>query len=209
MRNKEGLFYKEKENRRKQIIHILLASFLAFQLGYRAKEYEANKEIKYLYSVLEKAAQSNQYLADRFVKLESNFKLAEEQLRSLENQFRILLDNYEKLSKDKKNKNINFEKKQVIATAYSLKGYTFSGLLTMPGVVAVDPEIIPLGSVLKIPGYGYGLAVDKGEAVKGNKIDLFFVDEKQAKHFGSKKITVEIIGRIENFDAIMNKLWGR
>ncbi|BCX15218.1 MAG: hypothetical protein KatS3mg097_110 [Candidatus Parcubacteria bacterium] len=208
MRRKDILYPYERENRRKKIIHILLASFLAFQLGYRAKEYEANKDIEYLHSVLKNAAQTNEELAERFSKLESNFKSAEEQLRFLENQFKTLIANYEKLAKAK-NKEVEIKKKQVIATAYSLKGHTFSGLMTMPGVVAVDPEVIPLGSVLKIPGYGYGIAVDRGEAIKGDRIDLFFLDERKARHFGSKKITIEIIGRIENFDALMDKLWGR
>lgn len=207
MRNKD-ILYKEKESKRNKIIHILLASFLAFQLGYKVREYETDKDIKYLQTALQKALKTNESLADRFIRLENNFKLAEEKLRFLETQFKTLVNNYEKLIKDK-NKNVKIEKKQVIASAYSLKGYTFSGLITMPGVVAVDPKVIPLGSVLKIPDYGYGIAVDKGEAIKGNKIDLFFVDERKAKSFGSKKITVEIIGRIENFDALMDELWGR
>jgi len=36
----------------------------------------------------------------------------------------------------------------------------------------VDPSVIPLGTRMYIPGYGYGTAEDTGGAVIGNIIDL-------------------------------------
>src|SRR5213075_2009557 len=48
------------------------------------------------------------------------------------------------------------------ATCYILKGTTASGLPVGPGIVAVDPNVIPLGTRMYIPGYGKGIAVDIG-----------------------------------------------
>jgi 3D (Asp-Asp-Asp) domain-containing protein len=42
------------------------------------------------------------------------------------------------------------------------------------GDVAVDPQVIPLGSYVYIPGYGLGHAVDTGGAVHGDHLDLAF-----------------------------------
>jgi 3D (Asp-Asp-Asp) domain-containing protein len=57
-------------------------------------------------------------------------------------------------------------------------GYTKTGKLLEKGMVAVDPNVIPLGTSLYIPGYGYATAEDIGGYVNGNKIDLGF-DKKE------------------------------
>ena len=36
----------------------------------------------------------------------------------------------------------------------------------------MDPRVIPLGTRMYIPGYGYGVAEDTGGAIIGNMIDL-------------------------------------
>jgi 3D (Asp-Asp-Asp) domain-containing protein len=51
-------------------------------------------------------------------------------------------------------------------------GTTATGTGVYKGIVAVDPRVIPLGTRMYIPGYGYGLAADTGGAIKGNIIDL-------------------------------------
>jgi 3D (Asp-Asp-Asp) domain-containing protein len=55
-------------------------------------------------------------------------------------------------------------------------GITATGVPVTRGVVAVDPSVIPLGTRLYIPGYGYGVAADTGGAVRGNVIDLGYPD---------------------------------
>ncbi|HLB23303.1 MAG TPA: ubiquitin-like domain-containing protein [Dehalococcoidia bacterium] len=55
-------------------------------------------------------------------------------------------------------------------------GVTASGAIVTYGIVAVDPEIIPLGTRMFVPGYGYAVAGDTGGAVKGYIIDLGFPD---------------------------------
>ncbi len=51
-------------------------------------------------------------------------------------------------------------------------GVTATGTGVYKGIVAVDPRVIPLGTRMYIPGYGYGIAADTGGAVIGNHIDL-------------------------------------
>ena len=55
-------------------------------------------------------------------------------------------------------------------------GRTATGRVVTYGIVAVDPAVIPLGTRLYIPGYGYAVAADTGGAVKGYVIDLGYPD---------------------------------
>lgn len=80
------------------------------------------------------------------------------------------------------------------AVAYSLPGRTASGLPVGPGVVAVDPSVIPLGTRLFIPGYGPGIAADTGTAIKGNIIDLWFPTLAEARAWGRRTVTITIYG---------------
>lgn len=62
------------------------------------------------------------------------------------------------------------------------------------GTVAVDPRIIPFGTVLIIPGYGIGVARDTGKKIKGRKIDVFTGEGEEACKIavtlGREKITI-------------------
>ncbi|MBM7606581.1 uncharacterized protein YabE (DUF348 family) [Metabacillus crassostreae] len=60
-------------------------------------------------------------------------------------------------------------------------------------VVAVDPNVIPLGTKVYVEGYGYAVAADTGSAIKGNKIDVFFPSKSAAYRWGSKKVKVKIL----------------
>jgi len=60
-------------------------------------------------------------------------------------------------------------------------------------VIAVDPNVIPLGSKVYVDGYGYAVAADTGGAIKGNRIDVFFPTKEQAYRWGSRKVKVTII----------------
>lgn len=57
-----------------------------------------------------------------------------------------------------------------------LYGITATGVRVSYGVIAVDPNVIPLGTKLYVPGYGYGVAADTGGAVVGHVIDLGYPD---------------------------------
>ena len=80
----------------------------------------------------------------------------------------------------------------VTATGYSLPGHTSTGLPVGPGVVAVDPAVIPLGSRLSIPSYGEGVAADTGSAVTGYTIDLWFPTLADALAWGRRTVTITL-----------------
>lgn len=74
-----------------------------------------------------------------------------------------------------------WSKMRVFATKYDgncfgCSGRTFSGTVVVKGVCATDPKTIALGTNFYVPGYGICRAEDIGGLIKGNRIDLGFVD---------------------------------
>lgn len=61
------------------------------------------------------------------------------------------------------------------------------------GIVAVDPKVIPLGSLVYIPGVGLHLACDTGNKIKGNKVDRLMNSKEEAFEWGKKESIVLII----------------
>lgn len=61
------------------------------------------------------------------------------------------------------------------------------------GIAAVDPRVIPMGSRLYIPGYGYAIAADQGNAIQGARIDLCFATHQDALAWGIKTLAVTIL----------------
>ncbi|MFD1207152.1 MULTISPECIES: 3D domain-containing protein [Sporosarcina] len=60
-------------------------------------------------------------------------------------------------------------------------------------VIAVDPDVIPLGTKVHVEGYGYAIAGDIGSSIKGNKIDVFFPTKSEAYQWGRKKVKIKIL----------------
>lgn len=87
------------------------------------------------------------------------------------------------------------------ATAYdpTAGSKTAMGTRARVGAVAVDPKVIPLGSKLYIESmdgfasYGYATAEDTGGAIKGNRIDLFYSTNAQARKFGRRNVKVYVL----------------
>jgi len=92
-------------------------------------------------------------------------------------------------------RDINFKQAiDMVATAYSHTGNnTASGVYPSVGVVAVDPRVIPLGSRLYVEGYGYAKALDRGGAIKGNRIDVFLESNAEARRWGVRRVTVYVL----------------
>ncbi|MGG4035568.1 3D domain-containing protein [Paenibacillus cisolokensis] len=99
---------------------------------------------------------------------------------------------------------------QVVATGYTAGvestgkrpghpsyGITYSGVKVVRGrvsTVAADPDIFPIGTLLYIPGYGYGVVADTGSAIKGHRIDLYFNTVKQVyKEWGKRTVKVQVL----------------
>ena len=72
-------------------------------------------------------------------------------------------------------------------------GITRMGTRARYGVVAVDPNVIPLGSTVYIPGYGVARAEDTGGAILGNRIDLCMEDYDTCMAFGRRMVPVYIL----------------
>ena len=103
-----------------------------------------------------------------------------------------------------------YPKKKVVATGYTAGvestgkgpnhpeyGITYSGVMVkrdLYSTVAADLNIFPIGTILFIPEYGFGVVADKGGAIKGNRVDLFFntVDDVYAQ-WGKKELDVYVI----------------
>ena len=60
-------------------------------------------------------------------------------------------------------------------------------------VIAVDPAVIPLGSLVEVDGYGTFIAADTGGAIKGHKIDILMQTKSKAYEFGRKKVQIRVI----------------
>lgn len=82
------------------------------------------------------------------------------------------------------------------ATAYSLRGQCASGAYVRRGVIAADPRVIPLGSVVQIstPGYtGVYIVEDTGRLIKGNIVDLWMGSYSEARIFGRRQIKLHVL----------------
>ncbi|OAH54574.1 MULTISPECIES: 3D domain-containing protein [Bacillaceae] len=101
------------------------------------------------------------------------------------------------------NKTTNAVKEITVkATAYTAycngcSGITATGINLKKNpnakVIAVDPNIIPLGTKVYVEGYGEAVAGDKGGAIKGNKIDVHMPTSQKAKNWGVRTVKVQIL----------------
>lgn len=71
-------------------------------------------------------------------------------------------------------------------------GLTATGIPVAPGIAAVDPSVIPLGSTLIIDGQQY-LAADVGAIVKGLTVDIAVISHQEAIDFGVQSAPVWIV----------------
>lgn len=96
-----------------------------------------------------------------------------------------------------------FQKLKVQATAYSSeeKGIglrTALGWDVREGIVSVDPSVIPYGTHLYIPGYGFAVAADRGGEVRELKIDIYMHSLSDALKFGLKKnLTIYVLDPVK------------
>lgn len=73
-------------------------------------------------------------------------------------------------------------------------GITKTGTLATEGrTIAVDPNVIPLGSHVFIEGYGDFIAEDIGGAIKSNRIDVFLNSHSRCYDLGIAYATVYLM----------------
>ncbi|AXF57611.1 peptidoglycan-binding protein [Salicibibacter kimchii] len=91
---------------------------------------------------------------------------------------------------------------QMEATAYTAECDGCSGITATgkdlrndrnANVVAVDPNVIPLGSTVHVEGYGEAVAADTGGAINGQKIDLHVPTREEAMNFGRQNVEVTVL----------------
>ncbi len=90
------------------------------------------------------------------------------------------------------------KKMEMHTTAYTPydgggQGHTALGNIAGKGHAAVDPDVIPLGSLIFIEGYGYALADDIGGAIQGDIVDVGVETLEQAYQWGSRDVTVYVV----------------
>lgn len=92
---------------------------------------------------------------------------------------------------------INVEATAYTAYCAGCSGITATGLnlKANPGlkVIAVDPDVIPLGSKVYVEGYGVAIAGDTGGAINGHRIDIFMPSHQKAMDYGRRNITVKVL----------------
>lgn len=72
-------------------------------------------------------------------------------------------------------------------------GFTADGSYAGKGHAAVDPGVIPLGTLLYVEGYGYAVADDVGGSITGKRIDLGVDTLDQAYRWGTKNVKVYVV----------------
>lgn len=67
-------------------------------------------------------------------------------------------------------------------------GQTASGKVAQKGTIAADTSYYPFGTIMYVPGYGWGTVEDRGGDIKGpHRLDLWFASEREARKWGRQK----------------------
>jgi 3D (Asp-Asp-Asp) domain-containing protein len=71
-------------------------------------------------------------------------------------------------------------------------GVTASGTKAVRGTIAADTARYPFGTIMYVEGYGYGRVEDRGGAIIGDHIDLFFASHREAENWGKRTRWVDV-----------------
>ena len=100
-------------------------------------------------------------------------------------------------NKDKVIKEFTVSASAFTANCNGCSGVTATGinLKSNPDmkIIAVDTDVIKLGTKVYVEGYGYAIAGDTGGSIKGNKIDVFFPTKAEAYKWGRKTVKIKIL----------------
>ncbi len=103
-------------------------------------------------------------------------------------------------AKDTEIKTVQPVVEEYIITAYchcakccgKTDGITASGEKAIEGITVAMDKSMPFGTKIYIDGVGERIAQDRGGAIKGNRIDLYFDSHQEALNFGrqTKEVTI-------------------
>ena len=83
------------------------------------------------------------------------------------------------------------------ASAFAQDGKTAAGTPAREGIVAADPDVLPLGTRIGISGAGaydgVYIAADTGRRIQGQEIDIYVPSAAEAKKFGEKMVKVAVL----------------
>jgi 3D (Asp-Asp-Asp) domain-containing protein len=85
------------------------------------------------------------------------------------------------------------------ATAYCLKGRTATGIPVVTGMIAADPRVLPLGTLVHIKAGTYTgtyKVQDTGYHIKGNRVDIYVANRAEAIRFGRRRIKLRVVNRV-------------
>jgi len=71
-------------------------------------------------------------------------------------------------------------------------GVTARGTVAARGTIAADTSVLPFGTIVYVPGYGYGRVEDRGGKIKGRCLDLWFHSHREAQAWGRKRMNVRV-----------------
>lgn len=95
---------------------------------------------------------------------------------------------------------LNLASALFVVTGYATGCDTRPGALTKSGTapvvgvtVAADPDVVPLGSVVHIEGFGERVVHDTGGKVRGRRLDVFMASCGEAVEFGRQQRQVKVL----------------
>ena len=190
------------------LLTLLVFLMVATNTYYYNKMSETKEEV-------EKLKKSERLKENEILNLESKIKTVNEKLTEKENEILNLkeklneTENENRKLKEELEKYKNIRKLNIVATAYdafcdtgcigvTATGYDVSNTVYKDGyrVVAVDPNVIPLGSLVYIESDKMnfvGIADDTGGDIKGNRIDILMENKDKAYDFGRRNVKVTVL----------------
>ena len=86
------------------------------------------------------------------------------------------------------------------ATAYCKGDLTAAGISVQAGMVAADPKVLPLGSIIQIEKVdkrykGIYSVLDTGPEIQGHELDLYMWSCNEALAFGRQKVQITVLRR--------------
>lgn len=76
-------------------------------------------------------------------------------------------------------------------------GITATGERPIEGLtIAADWDILPPGTLIEIEGLGYRVVQDKGGAIKGRRIDVYFENHDNALNFGKQEVKIRVVRQL-------------